>query len=291
MIDRLAELGVMPPSDIIPSVTIESSPADEAFDANLRIQAKIEKIKLAIDMLQPFKSRFESAITQEESTKNQTVVDKTYAILKSDLVDLDSELKGLKAMIDEDPSIEPAIRDNMNTNITCYYKDYEALLLRSQQTYSELKNISKKVLIKKIQLVDDTLPPEQISEMVDNNPQAFQQMIKQKVMGKLSNELLYNAQDIVEKCEGIKRLQNNVKELVNMLRDISQIVALQGEKVNSISQHITEAKDYVAQGNQHLEKAKKYHASYRCKLLVILAIVVVLLVVILVPIIVNASKG
>lgn len=289
MIDRLAELGVMPaePKD---NVVIDSSPSGEAFEANLRIQAKIEKVRLAIDMLQPYKTRIEQAITQEESAKNQTVVDKTYSILKADLTDLDAELKGLKAMVDGEADMDPKDKENMLTNITCYYKDYEGLLKRGQSTYSELKNISKKVLVKKIHLVDDSMPAEQINEMVENNPQAFQQLIKQKVMGKLSNELLYNAQDIVEKCEGIKRLQNDVKELVSMLRDISQIVALQGEKVNSISQHITEAKDYVAQGNKNLEKAKEYHASYRCKLLIILAIVVVLLVVVLVPIIVNAVK-
>ena len=289
MIDRLAELGVVP-AEAPDSVLVEDSPTTEVFDSNLRIQAKIEKVKLAIEMLLRYRVRYKQAVTQEESTKNQAMVDKAFAIMKGDLADLDAELKELKTR-SEAPEIEDSVREAMATNLSCYYKDYEALLRSSQQVYSELKNIARNILVKKMLLVDGTMSEDKIAEMVEENPQAFQQLIKQKVMGKFSNDLLYNAQDIAEKCEGIKRLQSNVKELVGMLRDINQIVSLQGEKINSIASHVSEAKDYVMRGNQDLEKAKELHAGHRCKLMAMLAIAVVLLVIVLVPIVVNVARS
>lgn len=264
MIDRLAEIGGRPPEPPADYVLMEPGAEAQAFDQNMEVQAKIEKIRLAIDMLEPFRAKFNEAVTNEEQSRNQAFVDKTYKILKDDLVDLDRELKALKSSAEANPDLDPHDRQAINTNIACYYKEYEALLKRSQMVYNDLKQISKKILVRKVRILDDTIPPEKINEMVESDPETFQKLMKQKVMGKVSNEMLYAAEDIVEKCEGIKRLQNNVRELVNMLKDISQIVTLQGEKVNTIADHVNQANDFVAQGNKNLEQAKKHHSSYRC---------------------------
>ena len=49
-----------------------------------------------------------------------------------------------------------------------------------------------------------------------------------------------------------------------MLKEISQIVFLQGEKVNTIAEHVAHAKDHVAKANVNLKQAKEHHQSARC---------------------------
>jgi t-SNARE complex subunit (syntaxin) len=47
------------------------------------------------------------------------------------------------------------------------------------------------------------------------------------------------------------------------MREISQMVALQGEKVNTIATHVAEAKDMTRRGVENLVKAKEQHSSSR----------------------------
>ena len=75
------------------------------------------------------------------------------------------------------------------------------------------------------------------------------------------------ASDITEKCEDIKALAKNVQELYKMMQDISQVIHLQGQKIDSIADHVKNAKDYQAQGVKQLIKAKEHHKSYRLSLI------------------------
>jgi t-SNARE complex subunit (syntaxin) len=76
--------------------------------------------------------------------------------------------------------------------------------------------------------------------------------------------MLNRAYDITERCEEIKVLAKNVRELYKMMQDISQMVKLQGEKIDNIADHVQSAEDYTREGVQKLEKAKEHHKSYRC---------------------------
>ncbi len=69
----------------------------------------------------------------------------------------------------------------------------------------------------------------------------------------------YKASDILEKCEGIKILQKNIKELLKMIKEISQIVQLQGQKLDGIANHVKQTKDMVEKGNKNLGLAKEHH--------------------------------
>ena len=89
-------------------------------------------------------------------------------------------------------------------------------------------------------------------------------MVEQRLAGTKGRALLNRAYDIEERCEEIKKLAKNVKELYKLMEDISHVIKLQGEKIDSIGDHVRSAKDYTAQGVVNLELAQKHHKSYRC---------------------------
>jgi hypothetical protein len=43
-------------------------------------------------------------------------------------------------------------------------------------------------------------------------------------IGKVSNRLKYDAQDHLEKCEGIKKLQMNIRELLDLIKSVNEVV-------------------------------------------------------------------
>lgn len=89
-------------------------------------------------------------------------------------------------------------------------------------------------------------------------------MVEQRLAGTKGRALLNRAYDISERCEEIKLLAKNVKELYKMMQEISQIVKLQGEQIDTIVDHVQSAQDYIGKGVKNLEDAKKHHKSYRC---------------------------
>lgn len=264
MIDRLRELGG--PASHVQDISTaeEAEELKEAIDKNLRIQCKLEKLSVAIDMLQPYRKRLKETISSEEQNKIQNEIEKSYQLIKSDLFGLNKELRDLQAEIDTNQDIEESDREKMLTNVKLFYKMYEENLQKTQTVYFDLKKIVKEQLIRKVRMVDDKLNPQEIDDLIEENPQAFEELMMRKTVGAVSRDLKNAADDIVQKCESIKRLQKNVKELIEMLKTISQIVNMQGERVDSIADHITQTKDYMADANKHLVKAKKHHSSYRC---------------------------
>lgn len=263
MINRLIDLGVTSPVVAAPREQ-EQEGLREAFDTHARLQMLVAKVDLTLSMLQPYKKRFRDTTSNEQQKKYQEEVDRIYKLLKADLVVLDQELNELKDGMYRALDLEEADQEALEISIAAFYKVYEELLQKSQLTYSELQKISREQLVRKVRMLDNDLPPQQIEEMVDSNPMAFQELITRKTMGGISNDMKNQARDIMEKCENIKKLQQNVKELIEMLKTISKIVAAQGNKVNSVAEHVKSAKDYVASTNKHLLKAKGYHSDFRC---------------------------
>lgn len=147
-----------------------------------------------------------------------------------------------------------------------YYKTLQSKLQVTQRFYSKFKTASKKKLTRQIRNIDvqNQFTDEQIEVMTEQNPDAVNELVQQKLFGKANLKLQYEAQDILDKCEGIKRLQKSIRELLEMLKDVSQIVMLQGEQINTIADHVTAAKDYMVKGNENLVQAKKHHQDARC---------------------------
>ena len=88
-------------------------------------------------------------------------------------------------------------------------------------------------------------------------------MVEQRLAGPTGRALLNKAFDIEKRCEEIKKLNKNVKELYKLMEDINLIVKLQGEKIDSIANQVRSAKHYTAQGVNVIEGLVKDQKSNR----------------------------
>lgn len=157
-------------------------------------------------------------------------------------------------------------RGIVSTKVAAYYVELKNKLTSASGSYGAYKNAAKGRLVKQVKNIDanNQLDDDEIGRQIDEDPELLQKMVKQQVLGKASLKMQYAAQDILEKCQGIKVLQKNVRELLDMLKEISQIVTLQGEQVNSIAAHCEAAKNHMTRAKENLTQAKKHHSSMRC---------------------------
>ena len=93
------------------------------------------------------------------------------------------------------------------------------------------------------------------------------ELVEGRLAGTKGRAMMNRAYDITERCEEIKVLAKNVRELYKMMQDISQMVRLQGEKIDSIADHVNSAENYTKEAVAKLEKAKEHHKSYRLSLI------------------------
>lgn len=244
---------------------------DYAFEENLKtckkIEYQFEKIDSELLGMENARYELDNAVDNKEEKRISSAVDQNYTQLKSNLTSISSELDELKQKgTAEGSTLDEKEREIILTKINAYYIELKNKLTNAHALYNDFKNKAKNRLAKQVRNIDtnNQYDEQQLDQIIDEDPEILQKMVKQQVLGKASLKMQYAAQDIVDKCQGIKVLQRNVKELLDMLKEISQIVALQGEQINSIAVHCEAAKTYMASANVNLIQAKKNHKDMRC---------------------------
>ena len=67
----------------------------------------------------------------------------------------------------------------------------------------------------------------------------------------------------VEKYRDLLQLEQSMDELMEMIRDFSSMVFMQGPVVDMISKNVDQASNYVKKGVVELQKARKYQTKTR----------------------------
>lgn len=222
---------------------------------------------MGIASIQRAKVEIDRAVDSQEEKRVSSGVDKTYGQLKNALDDIKSRLEDMKLKAESGgQDMDDKEREIVLTKIGAYYVELKKKLTQASSAYNDYKNKAKGRLAKQVRNIDTTnqYDDQELDRIIEEDPDVLQKMVKQQVLGKASLKMQYAAQDILEKCQGIKVLQRNVRELMDMLKEISQIVALQGEQINSIAAHCDAAKNHMESANKNLVQAKKHHSSMRC---------------------------
>ena len=80
--------------------------------------------------------------------------------------------------------------------------------------------------------------------------------------------MYYGVQDIMEKYQGIVKLEKSITYIMQLLNDISFMVQSQGEMLESIETDLQAAENYIKKANKVFEKEKKEHKRRRAVYLI-----------------------
>ncbi|KAJ8306248.1 hypothetical protein KUTeg_016793 [Tegillarca granosa] len=87
-------------------------------------------------------------------------------------------------------------------------------------------------------------------------------------------------QDLYEREKELQDLESQIHEVNKLFKAVGELVADQGETIDSIEKNVTEAVEFVQSGNDDLEKAKENQRKARRKKLFCIGILIAVLVVV-----------
>jgi t-SNARE complex subunit (syntaxin) len=192
----------------------------------------------------------------------------------------------LSAIKDETDRLEKAgtaaaselrIRRNMYQTLTTNFVGAVRQFQQAQQTY---KSKIKAKVARQVRIVKPDATYEEIdSAMKSGDPGAiYRAAILQPGLDPVQQAYA----DVQAKYQDVLRLEENVRALNQMFRDMALLVERQGEMLNQIEHSVESAQVYVGQGTEQLKGALEARKSIRKKYMIIALICTVVIVVILI---------
>ncbi|RLM85234.1 hypothetical protein C2845_PM04G03030 [Panicum miliaceum] len=198
--------------------------------------------------------------------KLQTANEESKAVTKA------SSMKAIKQRMEKDIDEVGKIARQAKTKVDELEKD--ALREAIRQEYRE-------VVERRVFTVTGNRPDEEtIDDLIETgkSEQIFKDAIQQQGRG----QILDTVAEIQERHDAVRDLERKLLELQQIFMDMAVLVEAQGDMINNIETHVSNATNHIQQGVSALQNAKKLQKNSRkwmCYAIIILLVIVVIIVV------------
>lgn len=132
------------------------------------------------------------------------------------------------------------------------YKDSVNNFIKKQRNFKE-SNESK--MKRQLDILDPSLTEREKDRMLAD-PVQVQELINRKVSGRATVKLTSAVKDIQDKYNDILQLEANIKQLLELLTEINDLIHDSGQIVDQIKSNFSAAKILTDKGNKDLDEAK-----------------------------------
>lgn len=164
-------------------------------------------------------------------------------------------------------------------------KHFQELMSEFQALESDLKSTNEAMILRSAEIaLSRKLTPEEQMNIIQK-PEIVQDMIQAKLGGQAHSKLVDAVRDLEDRHAEIKKLEQSIIQVHNLINELAALVRLQGEMIDNICDNIASAKSDTLQAEQDIFKSKENMKAARKKKCLILVIVVVIALVIAGPIV------
>ena len=135
---------------------------------------------------------------------------------------------------------------------------FHAMMNEYQKVSTQFKTSLQERTRRELKVVMPDLTETKVEELVENGE--AQNVLKEAI---ISEELDNVVAEIEERHKGIIRLEQQVREIYELFRDLANLVDLQQEALDVVSKRVQTALDYAKAGNEKLVDAEKSELSAR----------------------------
>jgi len=278
MEDRLADFRRIEPGkgNPVPIKNVSSNLMPD-FSQKLKIlQQSINQIKANNQELINLKNQTVDA-TQNDVEKRCSMQLNHYTEINKGLcTKVKAELEELQKEVNSDKALHPNEPETRIKLIAyqAFNNKFAAVLKEFQNNQVEYKNAIKAKIGRQARIVDESLTPEQIQDLV-NDPEGAQRLFAQNLVGKAHFKIQNAMSDIQDKYNDIKRLEQSMIMIHEMFTQLALIVQETGNTIDSIEQNLTSAQNYVKSANTRLKNAQTDHEnSKKWKWIIIMVIMI-----------------
>ncbi|XP_064019434.1 syntaxin-3 isoform X3 [Pogoniulus pusillus] len=243
---------------------------DEFFSEIEETRQNIDKISENVEEAKKLYSVILSAPIPEQKTKDD--LEQLTTDIKKMANSVRNKLKSMERNIEQDEdrsSADLRIRKSQHSVLSRKFVD---VMTKYNEAQVDFRERSKGRIQRQLEITGKNTTDEELEEMLESgNPSIFTSGIMDSQISKQAlSEIEGRHKDIV-------RLESSIKELHDMFVDIAMLVENQGELLDNVEQHVTQAAEHVEQGHQQTKKALQYQGQARKKMLILAAVVVILL--------------
>ncbi|KAH7676216.1 syntaxin 1B/2/3 protein [Dioscorea alata] len=161
--------------------------------------------------------------------------------------------------------------------------DFQGLRQRMMAEYKE-------TVERRYFTVAGEVPEEEVIEKIISEG-ASEELFSKAISEHGSGKVLETVHEIQDRHDAAKEIERSLLELHQVFLDMAVMVEAQGETMDDIEHHVTNAAQYVKDGAKELKSAKDYQRSSRKWLCIGLILLLIIILVIVVPVATSLSKS
>mmetsp|Transcript_4397 Transcript_4397/g.6552 ORF Transcript_4397/g.6552 Transcript_4397/m.6552 type:complete len:298 (+) Transcript_4397:48-941(+) len=259
--------------------TCVSSDMKLFFEQVEKVKGTIEFIRERTSEVNQLKSKALNAVrtedineTSEELEKVLNQTNRRCAAAKQLLSNIKTETEAIEQK--GGVASELRIRNNMYQTLT---NSFVSTVRTYQQAQQDYKDKMKEKVARQVRIVKPEATYEEIDQaMKSGDPGAiYRAAILQPGCDPVQQAYV----DVQAKYQDVLRLEESVRALNQMFRDMALLVEKQGEMLDQIEFSVDTAAEHVVQGKEQLKEALVHRKSIRKKYLIIAAIIIVVILV------------
>ncbi|KAI9011218.1 t-SNARE, partial [Gaertneriomyces semiglobifer] len=235
------------------------------FNQISAIRDQISVIQTNITTIATLHQKAMNTISEEESHRTQQeiegVMDKTNKLtqdIRTKIKKLDEENKSMVKKPDAQSQSDARIRISQHSSLLKKFLD---TVQQYKDTQQKFQDKYKQRLQRQFLIVKPNATEEEIEKVMDGKQgPIFAQEIKMTGQRREAQRAL---DDIQERHRDILRIEQSIIELQQLFMDMAVLVSAQGDMLNQIDIHVSNAVDYTEAGTQELTKAVKLQKKAR----------------------------
>jgi len=165
--------------------------------------------------------------------------------------------------------------------ILYYYFDYNyCCFIIRKVAQDKYRSFIKKKIARQVKIVQPDISQEDLDNITENADNA-DGVIKMAMEKRANRNVVAAYNEALDKYKDVRKIETSLKEISEMMNDFVLLVGEQGELLDSISEHVKQAGEFVEQGNKQLEgaiKSQKETRKYQCCFIVFVLIIIAIIV-------------
>ncbi|KAI3897283.1 hypothetical protein MKX03_036633 [Papaver bracteatum] len=185
----------------------------------------------------------------------------------------------------------PLALDRRRTSVTNGLRQkLKVLMMEFQDLRQKIMSEHKETVGRRYFTVTGEYPEEEVIEKIISN-NGGEDFLQKAVQEHGKGEVLETVVEIKDRHEAAKEIEKSLLELHQVFLDMAVMVEAQGDQIDNIEHHATNAAQYVKDGSKELHQAKGYQRSSRKCMCIGLVLLLILILIIVIPIVTSFKSS
>ncbi|RZC83769.1 hypothetical protein C5167_046563 [Papaver somniferum] len=264
--------------------------------------AEAEKVKEEMSLIREILGTIQEAHEESKSLHKSDALKAVRHRINTDILNVLKKAKIIRSRIEDLDRATIANRrlsgyaagtplDRARTSVTNGLRQkLKVLMMEFQDLRQKIMSEHKDTVGRRYFTVTGEYPEEEVIEKIISN-NGGEDFLQRAVQEHGKGKVLETVVEIKDRHEAAKEIEKSLLELHQVFLDMAVMVEAQGDQIDNIEHHVTNAAQYVKDGSKELHQAKGYQRSSRKCMCIGLVLLLILILVIVIPIITSFKSS